>query len=79
MNVKVCVLERAKIPIFQISDADIKCVWPGTYRSSNPLSPTLQPQPEQGAGLHKIEATVREVENSMLTNPPFMGIKMTVC
>ena len=33
-------------------------------------SPDSQPQPEQGAGLHKIEATVREVKNSMLKNPP---------
>ena len=49
-----------------------------TSRRISTSSPASQPQPYQGAGLHKIEATVREVKNSMLTNPPFMGIKRTV-
>ena len=30
-----------------------------TYRSSNPLTPASQPQPEQKAGPRKIEATIR--------------------
>ena len=49
-----------------------------TNRRLSTSSPASQPQPYQGAGLHKIEATVREVKNSMLTNPLFMGIKRTV-
>ena len=64
--------------IFLLFEMGMKYIWPCTYRRPSSSSPASKTHPYQGAGLYKIEATVRKVENTMLANPPFMGIKMTV-
>ena len=71
-------LDGARWQYFLLFEGGMKYVWPGTYRRPFSSSPASKTQPYQGAGLHKIEATVRKVKNKMLANPPFMGIKMTV-
>ena len=63
--------------IFWLLEVGMKYVWPCTYRRPSSSSLASKTQQYQGAGLYKIEATVRKVENTMLANPPFMGSKLT--
>ena len=78
VNRRSCTIDGARWQYFLLFEGGMKYVWPGTYRRPFSSSPASNTQPYQGAGLHKFEATVREVKNKMLPNPPFMGIKMTV-
>ena len=62
-----------QMAIFWLFEVGMKYVWPGTYRRQSSSSPASNTQPNQGAGLHKFEATVGKVKNKMLPNPPLYG------